>query len=65
MRRDLSAFLDLTRMLAALTVFLSHLSNQGYGGEVLADVGAQAHTAVVAFFVLSGFVVAREESRSR
>lgn len=57
MKRDLSAFLDLLRTLAALTVFLSHLSTQGYGGEILADVGAQAHTAVVAFFVLSGFVI--------
>ena len=57
MKSDLSAFLDLLRTLAALTVFLSHLSSQGYGGEILADVGAQAHTAVVAFFVLSGFVI--------
>ena len=57
MKRDLSAFLDLLRTLAALTVFLSHLSSQGYGGEILADVGAQAHTAVVVFFVLSGFVI--------
>src|SRR5215471_11975241 len=58
MKRDLSAFLDLERTLAALIVFLGHLSDQRYGGEMLAGFGAQAHTAVVAFFVLSGFVIA-------
>ena len=58
MKRDLSAFLDLTRILAAFTVFLGHLSNPQFGGKMLAVFGEQRHSAVIVFFVLSGFVIA-------
>jgi peptidoglycan/LPS O-acetylase OafA/YrhL len=58
MQRDLSAFLDLTRILAALTVFLGHLGNPRFGGEVLSFFEDQRHSAVIVFFVLSGFVIA-------
>jgi peptidoglycan/LPS O-acetylase OafA/YrhL len=55
-RRDFSAFLDLVRLSAALVVFLSHLSR--FGGETLAFFGPLGHSAVVVFFVLSGYVIA-------
>jgi peptidoglycan/LPS O-acetylase OafA/YrhL len=58
MKRDLSAFLDLTRILAASTVFLGHLANPRFGGGMLAVFGEQRHSAVIVFFVLSGFVIA-------
>ena len=57
MKRDVSAFLDLTRTLAAFTVFLAHLSRPMFGGGVPFISGELAHTAVIVFFVLSGFVI--------
>ncbi|MGE3781331.1 MAG: acyltransferase family protein [Alphaproteobacteria bacterium] len=57
MKRDLSAFLDLTRMSAALTVFLAHLSSPRFGGGIPHVSPELAHTAVIVFFVLSGFVI--------
>jgi peptidoglycan/LPS O-acetylase OafA/YrhL len=58
MKRDLSVFLDLTRTLAAFTVFLAHLSQPRFGGEGLSVFVGQSHSAVIVFFVLSGFVIA-------
>src|SRR3954463_4446455 len=58
MKRDLSAFLDLTRILAASAVFLGHLSSPQLGGEMLSVFGHERHSAVIVFFVLSGFVIA-------
>jgi peptidoglycan/LPS O-acetylase OafA/YrhL len=63
MKRDLSAFLDLTRLLAAVTVFLGHLSDPHFGGERLSVFGHQRHSAVIVFFVLSGFVIAWAAAR--
>src|SRR5215210_909306 len=63
MKRDLSAFLDLTRTLAALTVFLAHLSQPRFGGEALSVFTGQSHSAVIVFFVLSGFVIFRAAER--
>src|SRR3954452_6223967 len=57
MKRDLSAFLDLTRTLAALTVFLAHLSKPQFGGAPVSVFGESSHSAVIVFFVLSGFVI--------
>jgi peptidoglycan/LPS O-acetylase OafA/YrhL len=58
MKRDLSTFLDLTRTLAALTVFLAHLSLPRFGGGEARLISPEmAHTAVIVFFVLSGFVI--------
>ena len=64
MKRDLSAFLDLARTLAAFTVFLGHLSHLRLGVEMPAAFGAQGHTAVVVFFVLSGFVISWAAQRN-
>jgi peptidoglycan/LPS O-acetylase OafA/YrhL len=58
MKPSLSAFLDLTRILAALTVFLDHLSAPQYGGALLHVFTKMGHSAVIVFFVLSGFVIA-------
>jgi len=55
-RRDFSAFLNLLRLSAALVVFLSHLSR--FGGEALAPFAPLGHSAVIVFFVLSGYVIA-------
>src|SRR4051812_37731006 len=63
MKRDLSAFLDLTRILAAATVFLGHLAGPQFGGETLSVFGEQRHSAVIVFFVLSGFVIAWAAAR--
>jgi peptidoglycan/LPS O-acetylase OafA/YrhL len=65
MKRDLSAFLDLTRTLAAFTVFLAHLFQPQFGGTALSVFGELAHSAVIVFFVLSGFVISRAAERNR
>jgi peptidoglycan/LPS O-acetylase OafA/YrhL len=65
MKKDLSAFLDLTRTLAALTVFWSHLSRPRFGGGVFYVSPGLAHSAVIVFFVLSGFVIAWAARRDR
>ena len=57
MRREFSASLDFIRLLAASVVFLGHLHTKPFGSELFAGFGAQAHSAVVVFFVLSGFVI--------
>jgi peptidoglycan/LPS O-acetylase OafA/YrhL len=53
-----SAFLDLTRTLAALAVFLAHYSYDRFSGGVWEFFQPYAHSAVVVFFVLSGYVIA-------
>jgi peptidoglycan/LPS O-acetylase OafA/YrhL len=63
MQRDLSVFLDLTRTLAAFTVFLGHVSSR-FGGAMSAGLEAQGHSAVVVFFVLSGFVISWAAQRN-
>ena len=57
MKKDLSAFLDLMRTLAAFSVFMSHLSKPQFDGESLSIFFQWGHTAVIVFFVLSGFVI--------
>ena len=57
LRRDLSTFLDLTRLTAAVIVFLGHLSSARFGGQALAIFAPLAHSVVVTFFVLSGYVI--------
>jgi peptidoglycan/LPS O-acetylase OafA/YrhL len=51
------------RLSAAAVVFLAHLSYPRFGGEALAAFGPLAHSAVVVFFVLSGFVIAWAATR--
>jgi peptidoglycan/LPS O-acetylase OafA/YrhL len=57
MNKGLSTYLDLLRVGAAATVFLGHLSWEAISGGFLWQVQAYGHSAVVIFFVLSGFVI--------
>jgi len=54
----LSFYLDLLRFGAALTVFVSHYAAGRIGGGLFWQAGSYSRTAVLAFFVLSGFVIA-------
>jgi peptidoglycan/LPS O-acetylase OafA/YrhL len=60
---DLSAFIDLLRLSAAAVVFLAHLSSFDAGGRSLPVTGTLAHSAVVVFFVISGYVIASAARR--
>jgi len=64
--RQASAALDLLRLSAALTVFLHHVNWLGLDGGALSwfrrDVG---HSAVVIFFVLSGYLISATSRRDR
>jgi peptidoglycan/LPS O-acetylase OafA/YrhL len=55
MQKSFSIYLDLVRLAAALVVYLTH-------SQLIVDykvpLGAYGHSAVVVFFVLSGYVVA-------
>ncbi len=57
MTPSLSHYLDLLRILAALTVFLSHLSWAKISGGFLWQLQPFGHYGVMVFFVLSGFVI--------
>ncbi|HRE16481.1 MAG TPA: acyltransferase [Rhodocyclaceae bacterium] len=57
MRRELSIYLDLLRVAAAMLVFLSHLSWAKLSGGVLWQLQRYGHDGVIVFFVLSGFVI--------
>jgi len=57
MTRETSTYLDLVRFLAALTVFLGHLSGQRTTGGFLWQFEPLMNPAVDIFFVLSGFVI--------
>jgi peptidoglycan/LPS O-acetylase OafA/YrhL len=56
LKPSLSAYLDLLRFVAALSVVLGHMEQDGVGmaRNPLTPFG---HEAVVAFFVLSGFII--------
>lgn len=54
MRPFLSLYLDFFRFLLSLLVFLSH----AYTGEIFWRLSTFSQPAVIAFFVLSGFVIA-------
>ncbi|MFT3719910.1 acyltransferase family protein [Pseudorhodoferax sp.] len=56
MTRNVSVFLDLLRVLAALFVVVSHATWPKLSGGVLPYL--PGHAAVIVFFVLSGYVVA-------
>lgn len=55
--RPFSVYLDLVRFLAALLVYLWH-SNQRFLIEAVLPASNYGHSAVIVFFVLSGFVIA-------
>ncbi len=60
MQQNLSVFLDLTRLFAALLVFVVHANYERLTGglPVLWRVSGLGNDAVMVFFVLSGFVIA-------
>ncbi|WP_300454487.1 acyltransferase [Accumulibacter sp.] len=58
MKPGLSLYLDLFRFAAALIVLLSHASYVPYSGAGLRWLYPYGHVAVMAFFVLSGYVIA-------
>ena len=57
MNKELSTYLDLLRIGAAATVFLGHLSWMAVSGGFLWQAQPYGHSAVMVFFVLSGFVI--------
>jgi peptidoglycan/LPS O-acetylase OafA/YrhL len=60
MHRNLSIYLDLVRFLSAMLVFVVHANYQRFTGglPVLGHLSDLGNDAVMAFFVLSGFVIA-------
>ena len=58
MNRSLSPYLDLVRVACAVLVVLSHLGHGHLVGGALWRFTALGNEAVMAFFVLSGFVIA-------
>jgi len=58
MTDTLSLYLDALRFAAAFTVFISHWAAVRYSGGSLWRVMGYGRTAVLVFFVLSGFVIA-------
>ena len=69
MSRATSFFLDVLRVVAALTVFFYHCVLFWYPGQANGIIGHLGHRAVIVFFVLSGYVIAyatwRRESNLR
>lgn len=58
MKKEFSLFLDLTRFLAAAVIFITHSSHLGVTGGMLSIVSSYGQSAVMVFFVLSGYVIA-------
>jgi peptidoglycan/LPS O-acetylase OafA/YrhL len=66
MTNALSLYLDGLRFAAAFMVFLSHYSVQRISGGLFWEVAPYGRTAVLVFFVLSGFIIAWvSETRER
>lgn len=57
MRREYSGYLDLVRFTSALLVFFSHMTESRFIGGVIPYQGETAGLGVMAFFVLSGYVI--------
>jgi len=57
MRKEFSVYLDLVRFLAAVLVVIWHSNNRGIIAELL-PMSQYGHSAVIVFFVLSGYVIA-------
>jgi peptidoglycan/LPS O-acetylase OafA/YrhL len=55
---SLSTYLDFVRYLAALLVFVGHAAGRQWTGGLFWQIGGYGQTAVMIFFVLSGFVIA-------
>src|SRR5579875_667998 len=61
--RETSLYLDATRALAALVVFLVHFSKPQISGGLFWQVAPFGGDAVIVFFVMSGFVIAHATAR--
>ncbi len=57
MKKEFSLYLDLVRFLAALLVYVWHSNNRNIISDIL-PMSQYGHSAVIVFFVLSGFVIA-------
>lgn len=53
----ISLYLDVVRFCAAMTVFVGHSSGQLFTGGLLWQIALYMRSAVIVFFVLSGFVI--------
>ena len=58
MKKEYSIYLDLVRFSAAMLVFLHHLDRKDIVPSGQAILSGHGHTAVMLFFVLSGYVIA-------
>ena len=56
--RETSLYIDAVRVLAALVVFLDHFARPSVSGGLFWQVAPFGGDAVIAFFVISGFVIA-------
>ena len=65
MNRETSLYLDAWRLLAALTVFLGHVSGARFTGGLFWQFGPFMGEAVAVFFVLSGFVIGYATDRGK
>jgi len=63
MTNALSLYLDALRFAAAFTVFLSHYGAGRISGGLFWHFADYGRTAVLVFFVLSGFVIASVPSK--
>jgi peptidoglycan/LPS O-acetylase OafA/YrhL len=63
LNRATSLYLDVWRLLAALAVFIGHVSGERLTGGFLWQVGPYMDQAVAVFFVLSGFVIGYATAR--
>ena len=53
--REFSLFIDVLRIIAALAVFFSHYASGRLSGGLFWQIMPYGHSAVIVFFVLSGF----------
>ncbi len=58
MDKNTSILLDIIRFTAAIFVFLDHFSQVRFSGGSLSYFSPFGHSAVIAFFVISGYVIA-------
>ncbi len=63
MKKELSIYLDFARISAAFMVLIYHSNGMGITGGFLWQLGGYGQTAVMIFFVLSGYVIAHVSSK--
>ncbi len=63
MKKELSIYLDFARISAAFLVLIYHSNGMGITGGFLWQLGGYGQTAVMIFFVLSGYVIAHVSSK--